>query len=59
MTPPSMVEKLVYDNPQYLGEKSFVELEAQVMEISHYVNVFMTLLIIKLKLFKQDGGANS
>lgn len=46
------------NNPRELVEERFLQLEAQVSYIRHNVDLLVSDLSNKLRLFKEDGGSN-
>jgi hypothetical protein len=54
-----MVDESVHNNPRDPAEERFERLEAQVVNISHNMNLLMAALARNLEPFGDDGGSNS
>jgi hypothetical protein len=54
-----MADESVHNNPRDPTEERFEWLEAQVVDISHNMNLLMVALARKLRPFGDDGGSNS
>jgi hypothetical protein len=54
-----MTDEFVHNNPQDPAKQIFEQLEVQVVDITHNMNLLMASLARNLKLFGCDGGSSS